>query len=60
MMFLSDFSHIKHVWNKIRRKILDEHFENTLRIASTKPDIDKVVSKKQTFSVFSLKIFIFS
>ena len=43
--------------NKIRTKILDEHLENTLRIATIKPDIDELVSKKQT--VFSLKMFIF-
>ena len=26
------FPHIKHTKNKIRRKIVDEHLENTLRI----------------------------
>ena len=48
---------MKHRKNKIRTKILDEHLENTLRIATIKPDIDELVSKKQT--VFSLKMFIF-
>ena len=40
---------MKHTKNKIRRKILDEHLENTLRIANTcfKLDIDELVSKKQ-------------
>lgn len=52
---------MKQIKNRITTKISDQHFENNLRIATTciKLDIDELVSKKQAFSVFSLKIFVF-
>ena len=34
-IFEQIFSHMKYTENKIRTKILDEHPENTLRIATT-------------------------
>ena len=42
------FSYTKNTKNKIKIKIIDEHFENILRIAITciKPDIDELVFKK--------------
>ena len=43
--------------NKIRTKISNEHLR--IAISCVKPDIDELVSKRQAFSVFSLKIFIF-
>ena len=54
------FSRTKHAKNKMRRKILDEHLENTLRIATiyTKPNIDKLVSKKTSILIKNFRIFL--